>query len=99
MKINANIKKANKIRSNIERILDRYSITMTEVAGVYRPGKDEDEKNWGLVKKDYKKIQKKIFTKQSPSLLEKIKTAMKKKGITEKDILKDFKNFFHSTTK
>lgn len=63
-----------KTRADIVRILDHYRITLPEVIGVPRLQKDVDDAIWKSVKKDYEKIQKKVFLQRYPDLWKRIRS-------------------------
>ena len=61
-------------REEIMRVLDRYKVTLPEALGTYKPynpEKDPDEKNWNVVKSEYRKAQVKILKETYPALAKK----------------------------
>jgi hypothetical protein len=63
-------------REEIMRVLDRYKITLPEALGTYKPYKSEedpDEKNWNMVRNEYRKAQIKILKETYPALAKKKK--------------------------
>jgi len=69
-------KKANsvqKARADIERILNRYQLTMPEVIGVTPSERDADEKIWKEIEPTARRIRKKLFQKAYPALYAKLK--------------------------
>jgi len=60
--------KIRKAREDISQILKRYHLTLPEVMGVVRLEEKIDEKIWKTIRKDYERIQKRLFIKTYPDL-------------------------------
>ncbi len=65
--------KIRKAREDIIRVLNRYRLTLPEIMGIYRPEEDRDEKIWKSIRKNYERIQKKLFAETYPDLWKEIK--------------------------
>lgn len=62
-----------KARIDIERVLNRYRLTIPEVIGVSPSERDIDEEIWESIRPDYERIQKKVFAETYPDLWKKVR--------------------------
>lgn len=60
--------KIKKARKDIARVLTRYRLALPQVMGAPPYDPDEDDRVWGMIEKDYRKAQKKVFVERYPEL-------------------------------
>lgn len=63
--------KIKRAQADVMRVLNRYQVTVPEILGISRSMADNDERNWKTIRRDYEKIQKRMFAQKYPNLWKK----------------------------